>query len=404
MGTRVASRSGSALDGSPVSPARGVPCWSARASSARLPVPDRSSGGSVEQDPSSGSRQTRTRNIAAGARSVAFKVALSQTAPEPPNFTNGAAEDSTDGLAKRRVESLTHSQSGQAPTGERPEQRRRSRGLWRRRGHEERSRRPDEAMPSGSSMARPLRSAESSRGIRACRMMRFDAAGRTKTRIRPRCRMILSIRMDKPFPQGVCGCCGKPPFGEGENYVVTDSGCWEWIGSKDANGYGRLTYRHIRWAAHRLSYILATGEDPDNKAVHHVCENKACINPDHLELVDQRDHFNNHRTSEWYAKRKAKPIPPHVREIRRLHHSGNYSVADLATKFGESKQNVSRYILHQRYPCGRAPRHYERPSYWQEIPTLYATGKYSQSQLAQMFRISQSMVSKVIRVGRHTDT
>lgn len=70
-------------------------------------------------------------------------------------------------------------------------------------------------------------------------------------------------------------------------------GCIVWTGSKNAKGYGRLTFMigggdtrqfHIR--VHRAAWILARGpiEDP-SLVLDHLCRNRSCMNPDHLELV-----------------------------------------------------------------------------------------------------------------------
>ena len=63
-------------------------------------------------------------------------------------------------------------------------------------------------------------------------------------------------------------------------------GCWEWTRSKDACGYGTLSWLGVYYRAHRLSYILNVGEIPEGKQVLHRCDNPACCRPDHLFLGD----------------------------------------------------------------------------------------------------------------------
>ena len=70
-----------------------------------------------------------------------------------------------------------------------------------------------------------------------------------------------------------------------------DTPCWEWIASCDSKGYGRfnLDGRHIR--AHRISYELAKGEIPSGLDTDHLCRNKQCVNPDHLEAITRSEHL-----------------------------------------------------------------------------------------------------------------
>lgn len=72
-----------------------------------------------------------------------------------------------------------------------------------------------------------------------------------------------------------------------ERRKVTPSGCWEWTGHRQPNGYGAITLhepgkkpRTVR--VHRLSYEAYVGPIPDGMDVDHECENRPCFNPEHL--------------------------------------------------------------------------------------------------------------------------
>lgn len=68
-------------------------------------------------------------------------------------------------------------------------------------------------------------------------------------------------------------------------YRVDAAGCWIWTGHIAPTGYGRYGLLY----AHRLSVELARGPIPDGMHVDHLCRVRACVNPDHLEVVTQQE-------------------------------------------------------------------------------------------------------------------
>lgn len=61
--------------------------------------------------------------------------------------------------------------------------------------------------------------------------------------------------------------------------------CWEWHGTRDAAGYGVIRVGDRILRAHRVVYEAAVAQIPDLLVLDHLCENKGCVNPDHLEPV-----------------------------------------------------------------------------------------------------------------------
>lgn len=66
--------------------------------------------------------------------------------------------------------------------------------------------------------------------------------------------------------------------------VLMVESCWEWTGPR-SNGYGRIRAAGRNMLAHRYAYELRKGPIPADLTVDHLCRNRGCVNPDHMELV-----------------------------------------------------------------------------------------------------------------------
>jgi hypothetical protein len=73
------------------------------------------------------------------------------------------------------------------------------------------------------------------------------------------------------------------------NKVEAGDGCWVWLGALEHRGYGKfwLSGRHV--AAHRFAYETCVGPIPEGLCVDHLCGDKRCVNPAHMETVTSRE-------------------------------------------------------------------------------------------------------------------
>lgn len=76
-----------------------------------------------------------------------------------------------------------------------------------------------------------------------------------------------------------------------DKFIDASGDCWNWTGGTDPDGYGigRVNNKSVR--VHRTVYKHLVGPIDDNLVLDHLCQNRRCCNPDHLEPVTNRENI-----------------------------------------------------------------------------------------------------------------
>lgn len=70
--------------------------------------------------------------------------------------------------------------------------------------------------------------------------------------------------------------------------VNKTSNCWNWTGAVIQNGYGQFFFGGKVVGAHRASYEINVAQIPEGMEIDHLCRNRKCVNPEHLEVVTRQ--------------------------------------------------------------------------------------------------------------------
>lgn len=90
-------------------------------------------------------------------------------------------------------------------------------------------------------------------------------------------------------------------YGKSNDYPTE---CWVWIAAKTSDGYGRFRLGNTHVMAHRFAYETEVGTILPGQTMDHLCRNRACVRPEHLEPVSMRE--NLLRGDTFQAKNAAK--------------------------------------------------------------------------------------------------
>jgi hypothetical protein len=142
-----------------------------------------------------------------------------------------------------------------------------------------------------------------------------------------------------------------------------NNGCWEWTGKLYRNGYGNFQFKGISYLAHRISYKLEYGQIENNLFALHKCDNRKCINPEHLflgtHIDNMKDMTNKNRQADFKGVQKynSKLNDDAVIYIRNNYIPFKNMAKDLAEKYGVSTQiiynvangNIWKHVIPHNY-------------------------------------------------------
>ena len=83
--------------------------------------------------------------------------------------------------------------------------------------------------------------------------------------------------------------------------IIQQDDCWKWTGTMSVQGYARFNLRRpdgFRWRAHRWAYEYFITEIPDDLTLDHLCRNKWCVNPYHMDPVPSSVNSTRHQTGD----------------------------------------------------------------------------------------------------------
>lgn len=123
------------------------------------------------------------------------------------------------------------------------------------------------------------------------------------------------------------------------SYAEEDRGygsqCWIWQGALNYKGYGLLVLKGKLYRAHRYYYERQNGGIPKGLQIDHLCWQRACVNPAHMEVVTPSEHNRRHSRTRFTLEI--------AREIRAFRRQG-ISASELGERYGVTKQYINRIV------------------------------------------------------------
>jgi len=125
--------------------------------------------------------------------------------------------------------------------------------------------------------------------------------------------------------------------------------CWFWTGANDGNhGYGRVRLNGQTRSAHRSVYEHMNGDVPEGQELDHLCRNRQCVNPDHLEPVS---HADNVRRGSAAERKAAQTHCKHGHEYTPENTSVSYGRRSCRTCMRARSSSRNAVLTTRKVPC-----------------------------------------------------